>query len=99
MFIGTRELLSLIPPNTHMQINHNQIVFCKSLKNLEFNFNNHIHKRAVAACQLPVASCSLPSKDNVYYYLHNIITFYTFTLFNSISYCLLYKSGNKRDFL
>ena len=42
MFVGTRGHLSQISPDTHMQVNGNQIVFCKSLKNLGIHFDNHL---------------------------------------------------------
>ena len=42
MFIGTKRLLSQIPPYTHIHVNWNQIVPCKSLKNLGIHFDNHL---------------------------------------------------------
>ncbi len=42
MFIGTRGLLSKIPPNTHLKMNGNEIVPCSSLKNLGIYFDNHL---------------------------------------------------------
>ena len=37
MFVGTREFLSQISPDTNMQVNDNKIVPCKS-----FHFDNHM---------------------------------------------------------
>ena len=42
MFVGARGLLSQIPPYTRMQVNGNQYVLCKSFKNLDIHFDNHM---------------------------------------------------------
>ena len=44
------------------------------------------------------SSCSLTSKNNFYYYLHNITTLYTLIHFKSISYCLLYRVWQQAGF-
>ncbi len=42
MFIGTRGLLSKIPPDTHLKMDGNEITPCSSLKNLGIYFDNHL---------------------------------------------------------
>ncbi len=42
IFIGTRRLLSLIPPNTHLMVDGNHITPCTSVKNLGIYFDNHL---------------------------------------------------------
>ncbi len=42
MFIGTRGLLSKIPPDTHIKMDDNEIAPCSSLKNLGIYFYNHL---------------------------------------------------------
>ena len=42
MFVGTRRFLSQIAPDTHMQVNGNQIVPCESLKIFGIHFHNHL---------------------------------------------------------
>ncbi len=42
IFIGTRRLLSLIPPNTHLMVDGNIITPSTSVKNLGIYFDNHL---------------------------------------------------------
>ncbi len=42
MFIGTRGLLSKIPPNTHVKVDGNVITPSTSLNNLGVHFDNHL---------------------------------------------------------
>lgn len=42
IFIGTRRLLSLIPPNTHLMVDGNVITPSTSVKNLGIYFDNHL---------------------------------------------------------
>ena len=42
IFIGTRRLLSLIPPDTHLMVDGNAITPSTSVKNLGIHFDNHL---------------------------------------------------------
>ena len=42
IFLGTRRQLSLIPPNTHLMVDGNNISPSTSVKNLGIYFDNHL---------------------------------------------------------